>query len=101
MIRLLQLGESTAKPKYYRCTCNYCDSQLAVPLSDIWIEDPTNSIGRISCPVCSQKVFLKGEDLKVEIVTAEEISSDEYDKARIDVSKSGLQMLREEKLDEM
>lgn len=92
MVRIIDVGVERKK-EYFKCKCPYCSTIMAFELDDIWFE-PEGS--RITCPnpKCKQKVFL---DIIPERTLIYDISQEEYDNAQRDTSKSGLQILMDEK----
>ena len=106
MIKVLKLGKTKRKPSYYEVICPHCDSELVCELDDIWMDDPYHDIGRITCPVCRTKFNFwitvdKGNSYEQHPfwsgISAKEVSEEVYDSAHLDVSKSGLKMLIDEK----
>lgn len=91
MVKVLEVGDQKVNESYYKLRCNHCHSILAAKHSEVWIEDYDYGVGRIECPVCRRKVFLKTNFIP--LVETEELSQEEFDNAHSDVSKSGLQML--------
>lgn len=103
MIKVLSLGKTKCKPSYYTLVCPHCESKLVCELEDIWMDDPQNDIGRVTCPVCRTKFNFRigpNEQLINSLnpfwssISAKEVDKDVYDNAHMDTSKSGLKMLR-------
>ena len=107
MIKVLKLGKTKRKPSYYEVICPHCDSELVCELDDIWMDDPYHDIGRITCPVCRTKFNFRIviDDIYEQhpfwsSESAEEVDEMTYYSAHMDVSKSGLKILMDEKEDE-
>jgi len=102
MIKVLKLGKTKRKQSYYKVICPHCDSELVCELDDIWMDDPYRDIGRITCPVCRTKFnFIIDEPIDHNpfwsTTSAKEVGDLTYYSAHMDVSKSGLKMLIDEK----
>ena len=99
MVKVLKIGNVTKREKmYFKSTCRFCGSELVFEYGDIWWDDPNACTGRIDCPVCRTKVFLNSmtEGLP-EITKMFRSTRDEWEGAHQDTSKTGLQILMEEK----
>lgn len=99
-IRILKLGKKNRDLQYYKTTCLLCHSQLIFEYGDMWAEDVDNYLWRISCPVCRTKIFLRAKE-KPMISLLENATEEEYNNASADASKSGLEMLAEERKKEI
>lgn len=99
MVKLIELGTSRSDLKriFYKIRCMYCSSVLAFPETEAWVEDPANNIARIECPNCRRKVFFTMQIPVAAPDKLQKISQDDYEHAHSDMSKSGLQMLMDEK----
>ena len=99
MVKVIDYGETLKRtPTYYKCKCNHCGAELVFEYSDIWFDQPMESIGRVECPVCRTKVFMDFGMLDIPITCHPKYSTkDEYDHAYRDTSKRGIQQLMEEK----
>ena len=92
MIKILELGPKR-EPQYFSAKCPFCGTKIVFEEKDIWFEIEG---ARVSCPNpgCGMKVFLNMYPIKADISY---VSEEYYNNARSDTSKSGFQMLMEEK----
>ena len=104
MIKILNIGPRTKRDKtFYKTYCPYCSTILVFEFGDIWWDDPKNEIGRIKCPVCRTKVHVSAgpayaaDSYILPIVELEKATEKEYVTANKDTSRSGLQILLDEK----
>ena len=101
MIKAINIGEP--KPsRYIQVPCSWCKSILVANEDDIWIEAKDTisaNVGRLTCPICRKKFFFILPDLlsRAIISNAIVVNESEYTNAHADMSKSGLQMLMDEK----
>ena len=97
MIRILKVGEEKREKAYFKVTCPYCRNELTFELKDVWIDDALGGVGRIECPVpgCRSKVHMKLPGYP--IMDAKIVDKEVYDNAYSDTSKSGFQILMENK----
>ena len=102
MVRVLKLGTKKERPKrYFKAICNHCQSELIFEYGDIWFEDVVEGTGRVECPICRTKVFLNTDMVELPYVQKiEDATETEFNNAITDTSKSGLQMLMDEKKQE-
>ena len=103
MIKILNIGTKIKRDKmFYKIDCPYCLTNLVFEFGDIWWDDPKNEIGRIECPVCRTKIHVSAgpvytDNYILPVVKLENATETEYDTANKDASKSGLQILLDEK----
>ena len=98
MIRIIKDGDiAKRKLQYYAFICPYCHTKLVAERKDIWIDDADKNLGRVECanPYCRLKVHVQLPEVCISI--AEEVEPDVYNNAHQDLSKSGLQLLQEER----
>ena len=93
MVKLIDICHDRREKRYFKAKCPFCDSILAFEYGDIWWSEPSEVIGQVPCPICRTKFFINGLDFPSFLVTAEPISEDEWEAARTDVSKRGIEEL--------
>ena len=101
MIRAIEIKQPP-KDKVIEVECSWCKSVLAAEQNDIWMEPVEGisvPIGRITCPICRRKFWFRMPDMLIKpiIANAKIVDRSVFNNAHQDMSKSGLQMLMDEK----